>query len=405
MINLTKITDYVLVYLMVAFSGIPFFYYSGIQLIIPMLLFPLGVVIYRRRKIDRFILLYFIVVATLLFLQTIKFYHLVYSTYAGLFARLLFAYLVIIGVGQKTVRYYINILTFSVITSLFFNMLSYVPAINHLLTHTIAPLFDHSLLMHEKYTIWPQLVLYTINYKGEGIGSLIMRNSGPFWEPGAFAGFILIALLMNTIVTRKLLGNRINHILLLGLLTTFSTTGLLAAFTLVGGYYLIWGTGWSRLIIVPLLVVGGLTAYQSFAFLGTKIDKAMDVANIGYNTRFKSAFLDLNDFVEHPLLGMGMTKETRFEGETKHRIIHRNNGVTNLLATYGIFIFIAYFALIWLSFHRLCLAYNFDPAFAWLALLIVLMMGFSEIFFNKILFYGLTMLHVLFPRKELKSRS
>lgn len=120
MINLTKITDYALVYLMVAFSGIPFFYYSGIQLIIPMLLLPLGVVIYRRRKIDRFILLYFIVVATLLFLQTIKFYHLVYSTYAGLFARLLFAYLVIIGLA-KTVRYYINILTFSVITSLFIN--------------------------------------------------------------------------------------------------------------------------------------------------------------------------------------------------------------------------------------------------------------------------------------------
>ncbi len=400
MINLTKITDYTLVYLMIAFSGIPFFYYSGIQLIIPMLLLPLCVAVFRKRKIDRFIIIYFIVVLILLFLQTIKFYFLIYSTYAGLIVRLLFAWLVLVAVGQKTIRYYIRILVFSVITGLFFNIISYIPAINQLLTHGIAPLFDHPLLMHEKYTIWPQFILYTINFRGEGIDGFIMRNSGPFWEPGAFAGFILIALLMNIIISKQLLSNRVNHILLLGLISTFSTTGMVAAFTLVSGYYLIWGTGWSRLIIVPLLLIGGLTAYQSFAFLGTKIDKAMDIANIGYNTRFKSAQLDLNDFVKNPLLGMGMTKETRFEGETKHRIIHRNNGVTNLLATYGLFIFIAYFALIWLSFHRLCLHFYFDPRFAWLALLIILMMGFSEIFFNKILFYALTMLHILFPPTE-----
>ncbi len=404
MINLTKITDYTLIYLMIAFSGIPFFYYSGIQLIIPMLMLPLGVMVFRRRKIDRFIVIYFVAVIILLFLQTVKFYYLVYSTYAGLIARLLFAWLTIVAVGQKTVLYYIHILLFSVITSLFFNVISYIPAINQMLTHSVAPLFDHPLLMHEKYTIWPQFILYTINFRGEGIGSMIMRNSGPFWEPGAFAGFILVALLMNTIVAKQLLGNRINHILLLGLLSTFSTTGLLAGFTLVGGYYLFWGSGWNRLIIIPLMIIGGLTAYQSFAFLGTKIDKAMDVANIGYNTRFKSAQLDLRDFVENPLLGMGMTKETRFEGQTQHRIIHRNNGVTNLLATYGIFIFFAYFILIWFSFNRLCKAFDFNPAFAWLALIIIFMMGFSEIFFNKILFYALTMLHIIFPQTEQKIR-
>ena len=404
MINLTKITDYTLIYLMIAFSGIPFFYYSGIQLIIPMLMLPLGVMVFRRRKIDRFIVIYFVAVIILLFLQTVKFYYLVYSTYAGLIARLLFAWLTIVAVGQKTVLYYIHILLFSVITSLFFNVISYIPAINQMLTHSVAPLFDHPLLMHEKYTIWPQFILYTINFRGEGIGSMIMRNSGPFWEPGAFAGFILVALLMNTIVAKQLLGNRINHILLLGLLSTFSTTGLLAGFTLVGGYYLFWGSGWNRLIIIPLMIIGGLTAYQSFAFLGTKIDKAMDVANIGYNTRFKSAQLDLRDFVENPLLGMGMTKETRFEGQTQHRIIHRNNGVTNLLATYGIFIFFAYFILIWFSFNRLCKAFDFNPEFAWLALIIIFMMGFSEIFFNKILFYALTMLHIIFPQTEQKIR-
>lgn len=160
-----------------------------------------------------------------------------------------------------------------------------------------------------------------------------MRNSGPFsWEPGAFAGFILIALVTNTIVTRKIVANRINHIPLLGLPHHPLNRGRWphsrqAATTLI------WGTGWSRLIIVPLLVVGGLTALiKALPFFGkTKIGQAMDVANIGYNTCFLKVPSDRTDFRGYPLLGMGMTKETRFEGETKHRIIHRNNGVTNLL--------------------------------------------------------------------------
>lgn len=394
--NINKITDYALVYLMVAFSGIPFFYYGGIFFMFVMLLFPLAVVIIRRRKPHRFIVGYFIVVALLLFFQTIKFYHLAVSTYAGFMIRLLFAYLVLLAVGKKSIKYYIDILAFSVVTSLFFNIISYVPAVNNFLTHSIAPLFDHPLLMYEKYTIWPQFILYTINWRGESIGSTLMRNSGPFWEPGAFAGFLLLAILMNTIIKKRLIGDKINHILFLGLFSTFSTTGLIAGFMLIALYYLLWGSGWSKLIIVPIMVMGGITAYISFDFLGTKIDRAMDVANIGYNTRFKSAMLDIEDFAKNPVLGMGMTKETRFEGKTQRRVIHRNNGVTNLLATYGIVIFIAYFYLIWLSFRKMCVKYDFHKEFAWIALLIVLAAGFSEIFFNKIFFYSLTMMHLLY---------
>ncbi len=386
---------------MVAFSGIPFFYYGGIFFMTVMMMLPLAVVIIRKRRPDRFIFGYLLVVAVLLFLQTAKFYYIAVSTYGGFMVRLLFAYLVLLAVGKKTIRYYIHILFFSVITSLFFNIISYIPAINNLLTNSVAPHFDHPLLMHEKYTIWPQFILYTINFRGESIGSTLMRNSGPFWEPGAFAGFILIAILMNTIISKKLFGNRINHILFAGLLSTFSTTGLIAGFMLIGIYYLIWGSGWRKLILVPAILFGGITAYISFEFLGRKIDRAMDVANIGYNTRFKSAMLDINDFAANPLLGMGMTKETRFEGKTQHRIIHRNNGVTNLLATYGAVIFIAYFFLTWLSFKRMCIEYEFHQAFAWIALLVVLAAGFSEIFFNKIFFYSLTMMHILYhPSKK-----
>lgn len=397
MINLSKITDYALVYLMVAFSGIPFFYYSHIAVIITALLFPLGVMVYRQRKIDRFMVGYFAVVALLLFLQTVKFYHLVPSTYAGLVVRLLFAYFVLRAVGQNSTRYFVQILVFSVITSLFFNVISYVPAINNILTNSVSPLFDHPLLLHEKYTIWPQFILYTINWRGESIGTVLMRNSGPFWEPGAFAGFLLIAILFHIILSKKLM-DKTNIILFTGLLSTFSTTGLMAGFVLMGAYYLLYGSGQARLVLIPMMVVGGLLAYTSFEFLGSKIDRAMDVANIGYNTRFKSAMVDLEDFAENPILGMGMTKETRFEGQTQHRVIHRNNGVTNLLATYGIFIFLAYFALIWFSFRRMCQHHQFNANFAWVALLIILMAGFSEIFFNKIFFYSLTMLHILYPR-------
>lgn len=397
MVNLTKITDCVLVFLMVAFSGIPFFYYSRIEVLVAMWLLPLAVFVHRKRTVDWFVVGYLIVVMGILFLQTIKFYHFSALSYAGLLIRITFTWLVIRAVGIKLIPLFVKTMVVLVCISLFFYLAGYVPGVHRLLIGHLAPLFDHPFMDHSGYKVWPQIAVFTFNTSGEALGNVLIRNAGPFWEPGAFAGFLIVAVMLQTLTRARLWADWSNRILILGLVTTFSTTGLLAGAVWIGGYYLIKGTGFQRLVVLPVAAIALLLVYQSVAFLGDKVSRAMSFNETTYNTRFKSAARDWNDWLQNPLLGMGMTKATRFGGEKNQRDIHRNNGLTDLLATYGLPVFAAYFFLIGLSFYRIGLPNPNQMALAVLALLVVMLIGFSEIYFNKIFFYGLTFLHVLYP--------
>ena len=124
----------------------------------------------------------------------------------------------------------------------------------------------------------------------------------------------------------------------------------------------------------------------------------MDVENAEYNTRFKSFVLDFNDFLDNPFFGLGRAEETRFKGITDHKLNHRNNGVSNYLATYGLFAFVFYFFLIYSTFRYTCKYYSMNkPYYAFFGLLLIWFIGFSEDYFNYPFFIGLTMAHIGYP--------
>ncbi|WP_430931334.1 hypothetical protein [Saccharicrinis sp. 156] len=399
MINVTKITDYWLVYLLIAFSGVPFFYKAHIAMMIVFLAFPAVVFFIRQRKIDRFFMYYLSAVLTLQVGQMLKFYELPVQTYLGLHVRLLFAYLTIKAVGRKTVEYYVDVLVFSVLVSLFFYVTSYIGAFESFFENTVAPMFDNPLIKTSNYKNWPSIILYTFNSQGEGL-IWLKRNSGPFWEPGAFSGFLLVALLFNIIITGQL-NNKKNRILMLGVLTTFSTSGLLVMAGVVIFYLVLNRDLIRRYIVIPIVLVIGVTVFLNVDFLGSKIVRKMSFTDATYNTRFKSAQIDFQDFVKYPLFGMGRSESTRFQGETNARTIHRNNGVTNHLVMYGGIAFLIYFYLMYLTIFRMCLAYDVDKRMAIFALITILLIGFSQIYFIKVFFISLTLMPVLFKKEEI----
>ena len=90
--------------------------------------------------------------------------------------------------------------------SLAFYVPSYSSAFENLMQHSIAPLFENPLIKESNYKAWPSVILYTFNSQGEGL-LWLKRNSGPFWEPGAFSGFLILALLFNIIITGKIFTN------------------------------------------------------------------------------------------------------------------------------------------------------------------------------------------------------
>ncbi|SMO85748.1 O-Antigen ligase [Saccharicrinis carchari] len=401
MLNLSKITNYLLVYLLIAFSGVPFFYRAHIAMMIVFLLFPAVVFVIRKQRVDRFFIYYLVVVLIIQMGQMLKFYDLPAKTFLGLHARLLFAYLTIKAVGKKTPQYYINILIFSVYTSLFFYLLSYNGALERFMENTVAPLFTNPLIEDDGYKKWPDIILYTFNPQGEGL-LWLKRNSGPFWEPGAFSGFLMIALLFNIIITGRL-NNKKNRILMLGVVSTFSTSGLLVMGCVIVFYLMLNRDRGTKYILLPVVFLLGVVAFVSFDFMGNKIISKMSYTDQTYNTRFKSAMIDLKDFSKHPFFGMGRSQNTRYEDQTDARAMHRNNGVSNQLVMYGGLAFVLYFYLVYLSFYRLCIAHGVNKKMALFALLTIWLIGFSQIYFTKVLFLSLTMLSTLYPKRSAKS--
>lgn len=396
--NVEKILNYSLVYLLVALSGVPFFYRSKMALLIPAMLLSLLVFIYYRRKLDKFLAYFSAFYALILAGQTLKFYYLPLDTYFGLYIRILFAYFVIASLKEKFTDYFIDVIYVSSLISFLFYIPSYLPGFETVMKTNVAPhLISPFVNVAGGYDYPSNVILYTFNSRG---GGALLRNSGPFWEPGAFAGFLVIAIIFN-LISKGTLWDKKGKVLILTLVSTFSTTGLMALMLFITFYVLTHRSSYLKILVMPLIIFGSIFFFASSSILLKKIETDMDIENAAYNTRFKSASIDFNDFLENPLLGLGRNEYTRFKGNVGEGAFnHRNNGVTNFLASYGIVMFLVYFGLIYFSFLRMCNHHDFNKLFAFFSVLLILIIGFSEDYFNFPFFYGLTFLHIVYGNNE-----
>ena len=164
------------------------------------------------------------------------------------------------------------------------------------------------------------------------------------------------------------------------------------------GYFLFNVKNYSyKILIVAPLLYCSIYAYNELPFLKKKALENIDLADSTTTSRFGSALADLNDFSKSPWIGWGRG-ESRYGGKKLLYFSaseHRNNGLTKLLATYGIFIFALYFLLYFKLIRRYCEYWAFNRSFAWVGIFIVLLLGFSQGLFTRPFFYAL--LFVQFP--------
>jgi hypothetical protein len=320
--------------------------------------------------------------------QMVKFNYLPLSTYLGVFIRIIFAYLTVRILGRNFTKYYVDIIyVLSIIGFFVYVPQLIMPGFGRFLATHISPLLRNPLYAGD---IWyaPDIILYVFN---SGVGTY--RNCGAFWEPGAYAGFLIIAMIFHYLESKTITDKK-SIVLLVALLSTMSTTGLIAL-----GCFLVLFLGNRvapiyKIILFPSIFAAIVIAFISLDFLGDKISEQLDVENTHHNTRFKSAVLDLRDFAENPVLGLGRDPKTRHKGITNPILTHRTNGLSNYLVTYGIFIFLFYFGSIYYAFHKLCLKNNYPVKYALYSLILIFIVGFSEVFFSLPFFYGLAMLHM-----------
>lgn len=229
------------------------------------------------------------------------------------------------------------------------------------------------------------------------------RNCGPFWEPGAFAGYLLIVGLMFfnqlDLLWREYKKKCI--ILLLALFSTLSSQGYLALGILVLLFYLRSHFNLKTILAVFVFSSIALFSYIQFDFLREKINAQLELAADWESTeslrsanRFSTTLLDFYYIEKSPIIGNTDNLQIRF---ADHPFIlsvidekgsyGSGSGTSSAIATYGIPIFS-----LWLYFTFLAFKRSLSIKESIFSILFVVVLGFAEAYNTYILYLSLPFL-------------
>lgn len=212
-------------------------------------------------------------------------------------------------------------------------------------------------------------------------GRLFVRNSGMFWEPGAFAGYLLLGMVFIALKNRKFqIGPNIKEIILLliGLITTMSTTGFIVFGTILI-IYALQNYNYGKLIVIPLIFLFLNFIYFKLDFMKDKIEYQYSIAtsmdeNDVDPSRFGALVMDIQYIKSQPLIGNGLHVKTRyrFHPFIKGDIGH-GNGMSNIMAIWGIPFFLLWLICCYSFFRKI--SHSFNTAIAALFLVLLLLQG------------------------------
>lgn len=396
------IVDYLLVFLLIALSGFPFFTAKRLYLIIGFL-FAVYIFISRRKKINEFYLVTIFILLFVVIFQTYIFDYFDVKTQIGLFIRWTFPFVVVIVVGKKLAEYYINVIYYlAIISFIFFIPSILIPGFEKFLLQKCAPIFNQAVSEGSMYSYNPNILVYTIKTDAGIRFSNYFRNSGPFWEPGAFAGYTIIALMFNMILTSTL-KNKKNITFLLAIASTFSTAGFLGVSVLLFSYFLILNKNKNGWFLAPVIVLLAFTSFTNVKIFNYKITSEMERLIKGdtsvKRSRVVSALVDLKDINKHPVIGRGRNDIMRYGSNANTWRKHRNNGVTDFAVKYGIPFFLFYFYFIYCSIKKLLIDTGQNQYFAIYALAVIFIIGSAETYFQQSFFISMFYMHLTFNKR------
>lgn len=232
---------------------------------------------------------------------------------------------------------------------------------------------------------YSNLILFTFT---KGLHSY--QNSGFAWEPGSFACFLVIALLLNLFLNKFKFDNK-SKILIAAIITTFSTTGylgLLMTFFLAYRYrvvkidfkiVLVILVAGAAIITIPLLADKVQDVYYSDIDVLSKINR-MDVYFRHHTTaaiplnRFASMIYIYNNFEYNLIWGVTIDYVKVVKGGYNVSI---SNGIFDFLAKFGLlwFLYLLY------RYSKVCIEYVLTKENAFYCIVILLIIGFSECIF------------------------
>ena len=337
-----------------------------------------------RLKIDREFIFFIIFLSFVSIVQSIQFNFFAVKTILGLFVKITTGYFIIRLIGKEFPYYYVKIIySLSIVSLALYFLLIFQPSLFSGIWIDVT----YSKSSPTRYSIFG---LYTY------FPRFFDRNNGPFWEAGAFAGYLVIAFIFNYLSDSSK-RRRISLILGLCIVTTFSTTAYIALFVFFLIIFFKRRTNpIVKLLSLLLIILIGYFGFNKLDFLGKKIEEQYTFAveeglNSDNSQRFLSVLRDQKDIEGFEFFGRGWNNVTRFDGNYNEQI--RTVGLTDIIVKVGVIFFIFISFHLYRSCRSLCASFNFHPRSYSIALLVVVfILLLSETYFNLAFFWALLFL-------------
>ncbi len=387
--------NYLITYFAIAFSGIPFFD-GNVDAKLYFLIILIVIFILKSPKFSNKIIIIFIITFLLLFTQKVIFgggSYFTFITFTGLVV--LMPYLVLKIVGPKFFGYFLDTIFFIALVSLaFWLATNLIPGFINT-TYAIAG----QLMPYTTWEIQESLILYTVEF-AEIYG--MNRNPGPFHEPGAYAVFIALGIVLELLRSGKLL-TRYNIVFIISVITTFSTAGYLSLFIIFGFFfltsprlnmlqktvYLIFALPLLIYLFINLEFLNEKIALQS----QTQFEQSLDNRTSG---RFLGARKALIVLQRYPLHGRGLLEATQADTYSEEA---SGYGWIHWLARLGLVFGIAYLYFMYKTILNFSLANNQTKLFSYFAFAAILAALAGQKHTSSVVFFALFLMSLEYSTK------
>ena len=334
-----KGSDYSSALLVYLTSGSLYFFSLGsVAWILLLLVFSTGMVIFRGRIAKSANMLIYTSLVSIYFLLHGFIFPLGYQTNIGVVIKVIACFLIISVAKYNFIRAFILVTFWFAIGSL----VMYIDLMMVGLLTSITSSFLPELELNDYTRYANHLFLVDMTHSAYGENLFYSgRNSGIFWEPGAYQVILNIALFSHLSNNKTL--DIISLVLIFTILTTFSTSGyLILSMTLLLHF------GGDRLslrgVIFGILVAVAIGVF--FARGDHGVAKISNIFDLGYLTagevvgsqsRVYDTYTDARLFLSEPILGRGSEIPEDVQVSFKGERLGSSNSLTMFFASYGVF--------------------------------------------------------------------
>ncbi len=402
----SKNIDYILIGIVVALTGFEYAYRSATVIQISVLCCIAIYFFGSGKKISSMFYIVFLPFALSFLFQALLFpdIYLFAANSISLMIKFMTCYMVLEIVKYNINKTLIGFMFFLAIFSFIFYPTQFFPGLQDLIKNSIGSIITP--LSSENVPagfVSKTLIFFTYihNYGGR-VYEASYRNCGAFWEPGMFAIFLNLALMINLFVNKAPLLSTKNIVFIIALITTLSTTGFIVSFLIIVSSLILNQKAERAILYIPFLITISFIAYTyvwKLDFMSGKISEQTEDASYNRSSRFGAALYHFELLKESPLTGVFLSDAIR-NNELNYKDQRSSaNGISLIFMVWGIPVGLIYFIFIYSGLARWLRHNNVDNRLIhFLFFFVVILSSFSQDITNRHFYFLILLLVAVFPR-------